>query len=31
VALIYLAFCTILTWLQRWGEKKLSGYGGARA
>ena len=28
VALIYLAFCTILTWLQRFGEKKLATYGG---
>ncbi len=27
VALIYLAFCTILTWLQHKGEKKLAGYG----
>ena len=27
-ALIYLAFCTILTWLQRLGEKKLASYGG---
>ncbi len=31
VALIYLAFCTILTWLQRLGEKKLASYGGERA
>lgn len=31
VALIYLAFCTILTWLQRIGEKRLAGYGGVRA
>ena len=31
VALIYLAFCTILTWLQRVGEKKLASYGGGRA
>lgn len=31
VALIYLAFCTILTWLQRLGEKKLSTYGGSKA
>lgn len=31
VALIYLAFCTILTWLQRLGEKKLAAYGGDRA
>ena len=28
VALIYLAFCTLLTWLQRRGEKKLASYGG---
>ena len=28
VALIYLLFCTVLTWLQRWGEKKLGSYGG---
>ena len=28
VALIYLAFCTLLTWLQRKGEKKLASYGG---
>ena len=31
VALIYLAFCTILTWLQHRGEKKLASYGGVRA
>ena len=31
VALIYLLFCTVLTWLQRWGEKKLSVYGGKRS
>ena len=30
VALIYLMFCTVLTWVQRWGEKKLSGYGGTK-
>ncbi|MCR4875852.1 MAG: amino acid ABC transporter permease [Clostridiales bacterium] len=30
VALIYLAFCTILTWLQHRGEKKLSSYGGTQ-
>ncbi len=30
VALIYLAFCTILTWLQHLGEKWLSSYGGTR-
>lgn len=30
VAMIYLAFCTILTWLQRIGERKLSAYGGVR-
>ena len=31
VALIYLAFCTILSWLQRMGEKRLAAYGGGRA
>jgi len=31
VALIYLAFCTVLTWLQRVGERKLASYGGDRA
>ena len=31
VALIYLAFCTFLTWLQRKGEKRLASYGGVRA
>lgn len=31
VALIYLAFCTILTWLQRLGERRLAGYGGERS
>ena len=30
VALIYLAFCTILTWIQRKGEKRLASYGGIR-
>ena len=30
-ALIYLMFCTILTWLQHRGEKRLAGYGGAGA
>ena len=30
VALIYLAFCTALTWVQRLGEKKLASYGGVR-
>jgi len=30
VALIYLAFCTLLTWIQHRGEKKLASYGGAR-
>ena len=29
-ALIYLLFCTILTRVQRWGEKRLAAYGGAR-
>ena len=28
VALIYLAFCTLLTWAQHRGEKKLASYGG---
>jgi len=31
VALIYLIFCTFLTFLQRWGEKKLNSYGGIKA
>ena len=31
VALIYLAFCTIQTGLQHWGEKKLASYGGTRS
>ena len=31
VALIYLIFCTILTWIQRRGEKRLASYGGVRA
>ena len=31
VALIYLAFCTILTWVQHRGEKRLASYGGVRA
>lgn len=31
VALIYLAFCTILTWLQHLGERKLASYGGEKA
>ena len=30
VAVIYLIFCTILTWVQRRGEKKLASYGGVR-
>ena len=30
VALIYLVFCSLLTLLQRWGEKKLNADGGAR-
>ena len=30
VALIYLVFCSALTLIQRWGEKKLGAYGGAR-
>ena len=31
VAVIYLAFCTLLTWLQRKGEKRMASYGGVRA
>ncbi len=31
VAVIYLAFCTLLSWLQRKGEKRLASYGGVRA
>ena len=30
VALIYLLFCTLLTWLQHKGEKKLASYGGTK-
>ena len=30
VAVIYLIFCTVLTWLQHIGEKKLAGFGGIR-
>ncbi|MCH3962497.1 MAG: amino acid ABC transporter permease [Solobacterium sp.] len=30
VAAVYLIFSTILTWLQRWGEKKLNFYSGER-
>jgi len=30
VALIYLIFCTILTWIQHLGEKRLARYGGGR-
>ena len=30
VGFIYLIFCTVLTWLQGIGEKKLNEYGGAR-
>ena len=29
-ALIYLMFSTVLTWLQRLGEKKLDHYGGVK-
>ena len=29
-AFMYLMFCTVLTWLQRWGEKKLNAYGGVK-
>ncbi len=31
VAVIYLLFCTVLTWLQRLGEKRLATYGGKRS
>ena len=31
VAVIYLLFCTVLTWLQRLGEKRLATYGGKKA
>ena len=31
VAVIYLFFCTVLTWLQHKGEKRLSTYGGKQA
>ena len=31
VALIYLAFCTLLTWIQHKGEKKLASYGGTKS
>ena len=31
VALIYLLFCTVLTWLQHRGEKRLARYGGEKA
>ena len=30
VAVIYLAFCTILTWIQHRGEKRLASYGGEK-
>ena len=30
VAVIYLLFCTMLTWVQRFGEKRLATYGGTR-
>ena len=31
VALIYLIFCTVLSWVQRFGERRLSTYGGNRS
>ena len=31
VAVIYLIFCTVLTWLQHRGEKRLATYGGNRS
>lgn len=30
VAVVYLMFSTVLTFVQRWGEKKLAVYGGRR-
>lgn len=30
VAVVYLLFCTVITWLQKLGEKKLGSYGGRR-
>ena len=31
VAVIYLLFCTVLSWVQRFGEKRLATYGGNRS
>ena len=31
VAVIYLIFCTVLTWIQNRGEKRLASYGGVRS
>ena len=31
VAVIYLFFCTVLSWLQKLGEKRLASYGGGKA
>ena len=31
VAVIYLIFCTVLSWVQRFGERRLSTYGGNRS
>ena len=31
VAVIYLLFCTVLSWVQRFGERRLSTYGGNRS
>ena len=31
VAVIYLIFCTVLSWVQRFGEKRLATYGGNRS
>ena len=31
VAVIYLIFCTVLTWIQHRGEKRLASYGGVRS
>ncbi len=30
VAIVYLIFCTVISWLQKLGEKKLASYGGAK-
>ena len=30
VAIVYLIFCTVISWLQKLGEKKLASYGGTK-